>query len=88
MSAMRKRLHARCAERPSYDAPECREIGQGPYCYVRGNNFDGSLLILRFQTIAEVNAAMVKGMELDHIHGAPPELLEALFAAAKAAAPS
>lgn len=64
------------------------ELGEGPYCYIRGSVFDGSALVLRFQTRVEADAAMRKGMELDHITGVPPELIAALFEAARAAAPS
>ena len=65
-----------------------REIGEGPYWYARQNVFDGSVLVVRFQTRAEMEAAMLKGMELDHIWGDPPHLLDALFEAAKKVAPS
>ena len=61
-----------------------REIGRGDYCYIRQER-SGSCTVFRFRTLAETEAAMRKGVELDSIVGSPPEVVRAILAAASEA---
>jgi hypothetical protein len=62
-----------------------REIGRGKFCYVRQSLGGGRATIFRFATQREADAAIRKGIALDHIGGSPPELVAAIRHAAEMA---
>jgi hypothetical protein len=61
------------------------ELGQGEFCYVRQSLVEPLVVVFRFESQAEVDAAMECGMALDHVQGTPPHLVEAIQAAARRA---
>jgi len=77
----RPKKRRRAGTRQKTPRSHMREIGKGEYCYFRQER-TGGCTVFRFRTLAETEAATRKGIELDHILGAPPEVVSAILEAA------